>query len=108
MTNSLVLNVNPSDQSSLKFVIKIFQEHVFSKLENLLLWSVIHINFKNWTENIWEKLNGNTWSIIRRYNISCNIWIDEFEDNLTWSDILLKLILIKNNKELKDWAIDNI
>lgn len=45
---------------------------------------------------------------MRRYYIPRVIQIDEFKDNLTWSDILLKFILMKHDKELKDWDLGHI
>lgn len=47
--------------------------------------------------------------MIKKYCISCGLWIDSYKDDRSQSEILMKLILgKKNNTQLSNWDIDCI
>lgn len=108
MASSTISEVMPSDDHYRKFVTDTFQEYALSKLEDSILWGAINMDFENWTKENCERLNGNSWSIIRKCCIPRGVWIDEPGDNGTRSEILLKLVSTKHDTELKDWDINRI
>lgn len=74
-----------SDNYYRKFVTNIFQDYALFEFQDPIPWDAINIDFENQTNENQKKLNGNSWSIIKKYCISCGIWIDESGDNDTWS-----------------------
>lgn len=108
MASSPISEVLPSDDVYRKFVTDTLQEYSLSKLEDTLLWGAMHADFENWTGEIWKKINGATWSKIRKYCIPRGVWIDESGDNSTRSEILLKLISTKYDDDLMDWDMNRV
>lgn len=55
-----------------------------------------------------ERLNSNTWSIIKNYYIPCDILINKLRSNSIHSKILLKLVSMKHDTECKNEDINYI
>ena len=65
-------------------------------------------DFKNWTGKVWKRINGLTWSKIRKFCIPHGVWINEAEHNATQSEILLKLFSTKYDDDLMDLDMKQI
>lgn len=51
-------------------------------------------------------MDGKIWSIIKVFYISCDVSIEDYKNNGSWSEILIKLIsTTKYNTKLKGWDI---
>ena len=67
------------------------------------------MDFENWTKDQWDAINGKTWSTIKRFCIPRGVWIEDYENNGSRSEILMKLVSATNyDIELKDWDMDRI
>ena len=93
-----------------QIALNIFQKYAKQQLKGKLRWEFIKMNFKLWNKKEWDTaINSNTWSMIKKYCILCNIWIDSYKDDNSQSKILMKLVLRKKyNTKLSDWDIDCI
>ena len=108
MASLHISEVLPSNDVYRKFILDTLQEYALSKLEDVFLWGTMRSDFKNWTGKVWERINGLTWSKIRKFCIPCDIWIDVTEHNAAWSEILLKLFSTKYDDDLMDWDMKQI
>ena len=108
MASSPISEVLPSDNVYFKFILNILQEYALSELEDAFFWGTMHSDFKNLTREVWERINGLTWSKIRKFCIPRGVWINEAEHNAAQSEILLKLFLIKYDDDLMDWNMKQI
>ena len=68
------------------------------------------MNFKLWTREEWDAaINGNTWSMIKKYYIPRGIWINSYEDDGNQSKIIMKLVSSKKyDMRLNDRDMDCI
>lgn len=64
------------------------------------------IDFKHWTKEHWNALDGKTWNKILTYCILCSIQIEESDNQ---SEILMKLVSAPMyDINLKDWDMHYI
>lgn len=108
MTSLLTSEVILNDKDYRKSTSKFFQKYTISKLEDLLFWDAINIDFENQTKENCGVINGNTWNIIKMYCIPRGVQIDYPKNNNTQAEILVNIILTKYNKYFRDWNIDYI
>lgn len=67
------------------------------------------MDFKDWTKEYQDVINGKTWKAIKTFYLPCDVWIDDYKDHGSRSKILIKLVLAtKYDTELKDWDMNCI
>ena len=92
-----------SDKKYCNITTNVFQEYIDKNFKGKLLWKAMKIDFKNWTKENWNVLNGKTWSTITRFWILCAVWIKDHDNNNSQSKLLMKLVLAtKYNIDLKN------
>ena len=109
MTTSSTLQVIITDKNYCQIALNMFQGYAEQQLEGKLLWESIKMDFKLWTKEEWDAaINGNTWSMIKKYCIPRGVWIDSYEDDSSQSEILMKLVSGKNmilNSVIGTWIV---
>ena len=110
MTTSSTPQVIMTDKDYRQIALNTFQGYAEQELEGKLLWESIKMDFKLWTKKEWDAaINGNTWSMIKKYCIPWGIWIDCYEYDSNQSEILMKLVSAPTyDIDLKDWDMDRI
>ena len=109
MASSPASEVILSDKDYRQIATEMFQGYTDEDFEGKLLWKAMKIDFKNWTKENWDALDGRTWSKIIRFCIPCGIWIEDCDDNSSQSKVLMKFVsATKYDTELKDWDMDRI
>ena len=64
------------------------------------------IDFKYWTKEQWDALDGKTWNKILTYCIPRGVWIEESDNQ---SEVLMKLVSAPTyDIDLEDWDMDRI
>ncbi len=106
MASSPASDVILSAKDYCQIVIDTFQGYADKEFEDKPLWRALKIDFKNWTKEYWDVLNGKTWNKILTYCIPCGVWIEESDNQ---SEVLIKLVLAPTyDIYLENWDIDHI
>lgn len=106
MTTLPPLEVAMSNKDYYQITINIFQRYVNKHFESKFLWRSIKIDFKNWTKENYDILNGKTWNKISRFYIPRIVWIEDYNNQY---EVLMNLISTpKYDIDLKDWDMDCI
>ena len=89
-----------------QIVIDTFQGYADEEFEGKPLWRALKIDFKDWTKEHWDALNGKTWNKILTYCIPRGVWIEESDNQ---SEVLMKLVSAPTyDIYLEDWDMDRI
>ena len=106
MASSPAPDVILSAKDYRQIVIDTFQGYADEEFEGKPLWRALKIDFKDWTKEHWNALNGKTWKKILTYCIPRGIWIEESNNQ---SEVLMKLVSAPTyDIYLEDWDIDCI
>ena len=109
MTTSLTSEVIMSNQDYCQITTNIFQKYTDKNLKGKPFWESIRINFEDRTKKHWDAINSKIWRAIKRFCIPRGVWIEDYKDHGSRSEVLMKLVLTTTyNTELKDWDIDYI
>ena len=106
MTTSPALDIILSAKDYHKIATNMFQGYADEYFEGKPLLRSIKIDFKYWTKEQWNALDGKIWNKILTYCILRDIWIEESNNQ---SEVLMKFILaLMYNIDLEDWDMDFI
>ena len=110
MTTSPASQVIMTDKNYRKIALNMFQGYTEQELEGKVLWESIKMDFKHWNKEQWDTvIHGNTWSMITKYCIPCGVLINNYENDSSQSEILMKLVSTpRYDADLKDWDMDRI
>ena len=106
MTTLPALNVILSAKDYRKIATDMFQGYADECFEGKPLWRSMKIDFKYWTKEQWDALDGKTWNKILTYCIPRGVWIEESDNQ---SEVLMKLVSAPTyDIDLEDWDMDRI
>ena len=106
MTTSPALQIIITDKDYRQIATNMFQGYADERFEGKLLWRSMKIDFKYWTKEHWDALDGKTWNKILTYCIPRGVWIEESDNQ---SEVLMKLVSAPTyDIDLEDWDMDRI
>ena len=91
-----------------KHVTAEFQGYVHWNLEGSQLFDAIYNHFKHLTKEMWEAINGITWATIKKCCIPRGIWIDHLRNKSSASEMMVKLVWMEYDANLKYWDLERI
>ena len=89
MTTSPTSQIIMTDKNYNQIDTNMFQGYANERFEGKFLQKSMKIDFKYWTKKYWDALNGKTWNKILTYCISCDVWIEESDNQF---EVLMKLV----------------
>lgn len=109
MVSLTVLELIMSDKDYHKIATNLFQGYANEDFEEKLLWESIKIDFETWTKDYSNATNSKTWSVVIRFCIFYDVLIEDYKNNGSRSEILMKLVSATNyDIEPKNWHMDQI
>jgi len=106
MATSPASDIILSPEDYRRIATDMFQGYTDENFEGLLFWRAMKMDFKYWTKENWDALNGKTWNKILGYCIPRGVWIEESNNQ---SEVLMKLVLAPTyDVYLEDWDMDCI
>ena len=106
MTTSPAADVILTAKDYRQIAIDMFQGYADERFEGKPLWRSMKIDFKDWTKEHWDALDGKTWNKILTYCVPRGVWIEESDNQ---SEVLIKLVSAPTyDIDLEDWDINRI
>ena len=106
MTILPALQIILTDKNYHQIASDMFQGYTNERFEGKFFWKSMKIDFKDWTKEHWDALDGKTWNKILTYCIPRGVWIEESDNQ---SEVLMKLVSAPTyDIYLEDWDMDRI